>query len=156
MKSENDILSKFSHVYAHKISKNTIKTLKKMSSGLSDDILGLNNIWEEICVQMQYDYSYFWDEYEDIVRGLIEENVLNLKDYELAAIWSQSDQGSEWLSPMRIIHVEDVNNCNGEEPDLPILSDDVVSFIMHDYIYKTAIEFSNARIKKFLDTRYND
>jgi hypothetical protein len=40
-----------------------------MSDTLSGDDSELKTTWDEICAQVQYEHSIFWETYDEIVRG---------------------------------------------------------------------------------------
>jgi hypothetical protein len=54
---------------------------------LSGDDSGVTNAWEEICVQVQEEQSFYWDTYEATVGQYVGVEVEGLPPYELNAIW---------------------------------------------------------------------
>lgn len=114
------------------LSTKVIAQLKSMTEGLqSGGDSGLVNIWEEICVQLQSDYSAMWDLYDETVCDLVERAVLCLSQYAMAALQYSIDfKESE----------------HGYEYDL----DEIVNNIVHR-IYEEATADRSARVTAFLE-----
>lgn len=73
------------------------RELQRMTEGMqSGDDSPLANLWDEVCVQMQQELSYVWEDYEDIMEGLIGKHTAALNPRAGCAIWLQTEQGSEW------------------------------------------------------------
>lgn len=144
MKTESAVLARFADEIAKRISRKVVPALKAMKDTLSGDDSRLQNVWEEICVQVQLEHSTFWDTYEEILEGLIGEQVEKLDRHELLALWFQTDVGIEWLAPDRIISADDT-----EDP--PALVDEVAKYIANTQLYEIADKFTNRNIKAYLD-----
>lgn len=143
MQSESDIVKALAHEIANKITRKTISGLQRMpyDSPLSGDDSGLKNIWDEICVQVQYEQSYYWDIYNETVKSFIEYDVSELKDFEKLALWFQTDSYWDWDSDEE------------DEKELPPLADsDIVDYLLAEYIYPKAGEWTNTKIRKYLDS----
>jgi hypothetical protein len=71
-----------------------------------------------------------------VVDALVEE----LLTHEQAALWLQTDEGIEW---------------DGGDPAMratdPVVTDDIVAHLLRDYIYVAAANWSNARIRAYLE-----
>ena len=135
------ILSAYAGDLAKRISKRTIAALQKMNITLSGDDSELGNSWNEICVQVQGEQSYFWDAYDETTRSIVGRVVDGLKVHEKQALWLQCDPGSDWLS--------DDRSEAKESP--PVFDGDIVEYIVQEYIYKEAGSWSNRRIRGFFD-----
>ena len=106
MKTEKDLLGKFAKENAERISGKTISALQKIKDTLSGYDSGLKNAWDEVCVQVRYEQSFFWNEYDETVRSLISKYVDGLKSHEKLALWLQTDHGySLWwvVKPLRMV-----------------------------------------------------
>lgn len=87
---------------SRQITQRIIAELKTMTDGMQsceDD--GLENIWEEICVQLQMDFSVCWGLYDEIVRDLTERALSEQSQLSLAALqysidFSEQDDGYEY------------------------------------------------------------
>src|SRR5262249_36406818 len=123
-----------------RIARKVILALCQMKHTLSGDDSELKTTWDEICAQVQYEESLYWDTYDCTVRSIVEGYVVELPHHEREAIWLQTDQGEEWDS---------------EEPDerepYPVSDTDIVDFLVHKYVYTEAGRWSNARIRAFID-----
>jgi len=140
MKSEEYVLSKFTGEISERISKKTISRLQKVRDTLSGDDSGLINAWDEICVQLQDEKSGDWDSYDETMRSFVEEYIEELQPHEESALWFQTEGGYEWLC----------NNEEYKEKDIPIYVEDVVQYIVQEYIYDKARTWGNKRIRKYL------
>lgn len=142
--SEQSIIQHFSNELCLTIKRKVIKGLQAMDYAcLSGDDSVLENTWDEICVQVQYQESYAWSTYQLTINSYIEALVDELKPHEKEAIWYQSEEGIDWSCELP-----------EERDDYPIFEVDIVNFIASDYIYPEAGSWSNVRIKKFIESQY--
>ena len=63
---------------------------------LSGDDSELKNTWDEICVQVQGDQSFFWDAYKQCLNNTVAGALLDLEPYELEAVYLQTEEAWEW------------------------------------------------------------
>jgi len=143
MKPES-ALKEFANEIASKISRKTISELQKITDTLSGDDSELTNVWDEICVQVQYVDSPFWDVYDEDTRSFVAIHVDKLKEHEKFSLWLQTSQGLDWLFDW--IYEDEI-----EEPSLLFDDEDVVYYIVQEYIYCKAGEWSNERIRAYLE-----
>ncbi|WP_419533698.1 hypothetical protein [Endozoicomonas sp.] len=130
------VTSELANYLCEKISQKVIRLLQKRKDLLSGDQSTLKTTWDEICVQVQGDESYYWGAYDHTVCSLIEGYLEELQQYELVAISLQTDE----------IDYED-------EPEWVALShDDLASYIARNYVYAKAMNWSNHRITAYLDS----
>ncbi|MCM2971793.1 hypothetical protein [Larsenimonas suaedae] len=111
---------------------------------LSGDDSGLANVWDEICVQLQIEQSLYWSAYEQVIYAFVVAYVDELQLHELEAIWLITEQGEDW----------DCELEKEREPD-PVLKDDVVEYVV-GCVYQAALDWTNERIRRFLDLQYMD
>jgi len=124
----------------------TVRELQAMTDAamlLSGDDSGLENVWDEICVQQQTEESYSCGAYVETIRALLQGRVEELSMPELAAIWLRTEQGEDWS----------LDNDDGVEP-APVV-EDVVEFLFTELISR-ANDHTNARIRAFIDRRWTD
>ena len=138
---EKVVLGRFAEEIAKRIARRTIFSLQSIKDTLSGDDSQLANAWDEICVQVQADLSMFWDVYDDTARSFVDSFVKELKAHEKAALWFQTDQGWDWLYDLDV-DLDDVP---------PVLDDQIVDWILRDYVYRNAGGWSNERIRAYLD-----
>jgi putative SOS response-associated peptidase YedK len=74
------------------------------------------------------------------VRALVEAHVEALPAHERDALFLQTQAGRDWLD---------------EEPPspepMPVSDDDIVDYVTTRYIYREARDWSNARIRAYID-----
>jgi hypothetical protein len=137
--TEAGIVRELADQVALRLTRKAIALLQRTTDTLSADDSGLETVWDEICVQLQYDYSYYWDVYDMQVRDWVHVDVAELRPHELEAIWLQTEAGCDWASE------ED----RGEE--YPVSQQDITDFIVNDYIYQKARKWTNSRIRNYLE-----
>lgn len=138
--SESAVVRALAKAVCQRITRRMIATLQKMNDGLLSGDSGLQNTWDEICVQIQYDRSIFWDAYDETVRSLVVSEVEELQTYEREAIWLQTTEGIDW-------------RCKDEsrrEP-YPVWNRDIVEYLLNEHLYNEAGRWSNQRIREYLD-----
>lgn len=101
MENQNKILLDLYSFHKNEIVNKVILELIRLREDqylLSGEDSGLKNVWEEICVQVQDEYSFYWESYEDTIRNFIEEviskqhiAIQNLVN-QLNAIYSRDDE----------------------------------------------------------------
>jgi hypothetical protein len=137
--SESAIVNAVSHEAAQRLARKVIADLQAMRGTLSGDDSGLKTTWDEICVQVQYQESILWDDYDEVVRNMIGGYIAELAKYEREAIWMQTDAGIDWVF---------------EEPKgsaaYPVVDTDIINYLIHKYVYSNAADWSNARIEAYL------
>jgi hypothetical protein len=125
---------------AERITRLAIRDLQRMKSDLSGEGSGLANVWNEICVQVQHEESLAWDVYDPTAHAVVDALVVELLPHEQAALWLQTDQGIEWDS-----------DDPAERATTPVTTDDIAAYLLRDYIYAAAANWSNVRIRAYLE-----
>jgi hypothetical protein len=139
--SESAIVYELSEQLYQRLTRKLITTLQKLDSGgMSGDDSPLRNVWDEICVQIQHESSIFWDTYDDTVRGLAEAEVAQLSPYEREAMWLRTPEWDDW----------DCEDESDRDP-YPVANDDIARYLMTEYLYEEAGNWSNPRIRQYLD-----
>ncbi|SFB07261.1 hypothetical protein [Algoriphagus aquimarinus] len=136
MNSPSQVLSVFAKECISKAVSQIIRKLQCFKITLSGEDSGLENTWDEICVQLQDGYAYKWDLYEDTVLDLIEEEVNKMPTHEQLAIW---------------LETESAYSYDEDEDDLESTYDPTeVCHHIKGHIYKKAGDWSNKRIRRNL------
>ena len=121
-----------------RISQKTILTLQKMKDGMqSGEDSPLQNIWDEVCVQVQSDYSVMWSAYADTIEGIIQCDVDLLDPPTKKAIWLQTEGYTDW----------------DEEDDaesVPWSDEDIVRYILRAYVLSDAADWHNEGLSVIL------
>lgn len=124
-----------------RVSKQVRLSLQRTKEGMqSGDDSGLNNVWEEMCVQVQEGPSPVWEAYVHTVHKLVAKELKSLQRFEMEAIWLQTASGSEWA----LDYGEDMEG-------VPVIEDEVINHVMEHFLYADAENWSNKRIRVYLD-----
>lgn len=92
---------------------------------------GLNNTWDEICVQVQTEYSAGWYAYQSTI-----ENTIN------NCLEAEPDAIKQLISYMSILN---------EQPDDITYSSEYAIRSIYDEVISIAMNFSNKRIDVYLE-----
>jgi hypothetical protein len=137
MNTPSQVLSVFAKECISKAVSQIIRMLQGFKITLSGEDSGLENTWDEICVQLQGEYSVYWDLYENIVLDTIEEEVDKLPTHEQLAIWLETESSYSY---------------DEDEDDLESKYDpSEVCYHIKSKIYQKAGDWSNRRIRKYLE-----
>jgi hypothetical protein len=138
--NESAIVTTVAQEAANRITKKIIRDLQRMTYTLSGEDSGLKTTWDEICVQIQYEMSFYWDAYDDVVHSIARGYITELSKHEREAIWLQTQEGEDWTC-------EDPE----EREENPVFDGDIVNYLVHSYVYAEASRWSNARIRAYLE-----
>src|SRR5688572_27561288 len=95
--SETVIVRELAESVCRRVARRAIRALQGMSGQLlSGDGSCLRNTWDEICVQVQYEYSVYWDAYEQTLETTVAGFVDELPAFERDAVWLQTRPGEDW------------------------------------------------------------
>jgi hypothetical protein len=139
--SESGIVRKLAAEICQNMTRKVIADLQRMESSLlPGEDSGFKNTWDEICVQVQYNRSFYWDAYDLTVRSYLSFHVENLVDFEREAVWLQTPEGEDW-------------DCEDDiERNLyPVSNEDIVAYIANSFVYANAERWSNSRIRNYID-----
>jgi hypothetical protein len=101
---------------------------------------GLRNAWDELCVQVQFEESIYWDAYEQTITSLVAGEFDKLALFEREAVWLQSLEGENW-------------SCKDEttrEPS-PVVDLEAIDYIVREFVYGEAGRWSNPQIRQYLE-----
>lgn len=136
--SETAIVAWIAEAAAERVARKVIADLGRLNYTLSGEDSPLKTIWDEICVQMQDEESFFWEAYQETVERVIEHRVTSLPQQEYDAIWLQTDAASAR------------NSAESEEREAaPTTLGHVIEYIAEKYVYRAAERWSNARIRAY-------
>lgn len=141
MDYRDSILHTISQAECSRISRKVIRRLQRMTEDMQSGAdTPLKNIWDEICVQVQSQESVFWDAYLDLAQRIVWDEVSKLPPAVKQAIWLQTNEGADW---------EPDYDGGGEAP--PVCDDDVLDYVLHDFVLTAAADWTNSRITKYLE-----
>lgn len=139
--SESTIVRDLADSVGRRIARRVMRSLQGMTdSRLSGDDSGLANVWDEVCVQVQFEQSIFWDAYEHTVTALVAGEFAKLAPHERESVWLRSPDGTAW-------------SCEDEarrEP-APVSDPQAVDHIVREFVYAEAGRWSNPQIRQYLD-----
>jgi hypothetical protein len=142
MSSESSILREFAEALAESLTKQVIRRLQQLkNSTLSAEDSGLKNPWDEICVQVQSEHSHAWRAYLQTSRGVIRTAVRRLAPHEQYALWLQTESG--------IVRSEDQQEDGAVDFEN---ESEIVEYLLEQYLLPAAEDWSNARIRSFLES----
>jgi hypothetical protein len=142
--SESRVITAFAKAICKRVTRKAISQLQRMTSGsLSGEDSGLENIWDEICAQVQFQESIYWELYDATVRDVVRISVKELQSHEREAIWLQTAEGDDWLFA-----------DEETREQYPVCEDDIVEHLVHEQIYSSAANWTNKRIREYLDHDY--
>jgi len=155
MNYKDNIISHVSNEACKEVSAKVVRSLRKMTEGMqSGDDTPLKNIWDEVCVQRQDEYSVMWDAYEETILAFIEQEVRKLDELVIGAIWLQTEEGDDWADEIQDrIDDGEIEEYKQEAVDYNL--DDVDKYILVEYVLKLASEWTNKRIEKYIDKGYS-
>ena len=139
--SEANIARQLAEHTAKRVTSRVITALQRLTDcKLSGDDSVLENTWDEICVQVQFEESFAWEAYKETACAIIGGEVENLLPYEREALWLQTEPGSDW-------------DCEDEteRPHYPICNDDIVNCLWHDHVLREAGNWSNERVRTYIE-----
>jgi hypothetical protein len=138
--SESAIVREVAEKAARRITRKVIGALQKLTNTLSGDDSELKTVWDEICAQVQLEQSCYWDDYIETVKQIVPVQLEKLAKNEREAMWLQTHNGIDW-------------SC--EEPEdrdpNPIWDDDIVEWVIDEYVLSEAANWSNERIRAYLE-----
>lgn len=126
------------------IVRRVIRSLQSMEGEdllLSGQDTGLRNVWDEICVEQQYQESVASDVYRCTIACLIDGEWDECSPNDLRKLWSLTDEGFDWWLE------------NEEGAQEPYSTDDIREMILTEVLNK-ASNYTNSRIQAFIDRRY--
>lgn len=129
-----------------------IEYLLSLKETLSGDDSGLENTWEEICVQVQGEQSFFWDAYSDAMHDAVLGAMQKLPERDELALWLQTEEGRDWHWELAW---EEEQLPRSERISLkpepfPISSEAIARYVVSEYLMQAAEDYTNLNIECYL------
>jgi hypothetical protein len=137
--SETALVRALADQAARSVTRKTIAPQKRTETTSAEDS-GPKSVWDEICIQIQYEGSTFWDAYDQTVRAILQAYVEEMPQFERESIWLQTNAGGDW----------DCGNREDRE-DYPVFDGDIVDYLARKYVKSDPDRWSNTCIRAFLD-----
>lgn len=142
MDFRDSLIKTFASAEAEKLVRKTVRYFQalKHNSLLSGDDSELKNVWDEICVQVQFENSIFWDAYVETAKQFLKGYVELLPEHIQLAIWLQTDDGFQW-------------QLDNGDPQSRFCadSDAITDYIFSEFLLKAAGKWSNDRIERYIE-----
>lgn len=139
--SESAIVKSVAESAAKRVTRKVIAELQRLNNALlSGEDSGLQNTWDEICVQVQDEESFAWDTYVQTMESVVGAQLSALSTHECESLWLQTSEGEDWL-------------CDepAERHDSPVVNDDIVRWMVSNHIIPAADNWSNPRIRAYIE-----
>jgi hypothetical protein len=101
----------------------------------------LENLWDEICVQVQYRQSMFYDAYLDTITKTVSRELEGVAEHLRQAIWLQTDEGWDW----------GYDNKESEDDVPPFWDGHIADYILHGYVLREVADLASDEIDEYLD-----
>lgn len=149
---QKSLIREYGKAAATLVCERTITKLEEIKDTLSGDDSPLENAWEEICCQVQGEESIFWDTYQDLMHDSVLGILDQLPHRDIAALWLQTEEGWEWHYDQETEEEQSPLSLRGKNASsIPINHDEVVSYIVRQFVLSSAQNFTNLNIEVFLD-----
>jgi hypothetical protein len=142
-KVHKSLIRQYATLAAESIATQVIEGLKSYTATLSGDHSGLETVWEEICVQVQVEESFYWEAYQETIYASVIGLVEALDYHDLASLWLQTNNGWNWHW--------NVENGETDTPCVPYDLDDITKYVVSKYVLSFAESYSNKNIKAYLN-----
>lgn len=166
MQCHDRIISEFAKRECTRIARRIIRKLQKMTDALlSGDDTVLKNTWDEICVQVQFEQSFYWDVYVDEIMHLVSIELNSQPTFVKEAIWLQTDNGLRWIIDNEYKESQSLTSYDGanlgtksthDDETIPFNEHDIADYIVREHILVAAGRWHNRRIEAFIDSISSD
>jgi len=149
MTPSDRITQKLAERLCESVATRTIRVFQKVPAvGAIGDGHGLKSVWEEMCYVLR-EVENGNLVYDGCISDLTQTAAALLKGlerHEKCAIWLQTDAGAEWESEIE-------NEC---APDRLTYSDEeIADHVVSKYIVRRGLDWTNERIRRLEDSRYD-
>lgn len=142
MRIEQHLVAAWASQLSDKLIKDVIQSLEAMDSQemLSGDS-GLKNVWEEICVQVQDEQSFFWETYVETIESLLAGYLEMLDTNARIALWTLTEGGRDYI--------DDHSTDDEAGLNIPVDADEIVA-MLRDGLLSAAANHESRSISRFL------
>lgn len=150
---QRQLICEYARAAAERVCDAAREELISIRETLSEDDSGLENAWEEICVQVQGEQSFFWDAYTAAMHDAVQGALYKLSERDQVALWLQTDEGRDWHSNQewdeeRLPRAERVSH---EPEPFPIDLELISNYVVDEYLTRAAENFTNLNIECYLE-----
>jgi hypothetical protein len=147
MRIEEAVTKAWASVLTEQILQEVMSGLRQMKFDLmlSGEDSGLKNVWEEVCVQVQLEESFFWDAYLETIEQAIAVRLDELDRAVLLALWSTTDSGWDWIF--------DHHGDKDGDHEAPVDQSEIIS-ALRGKLLAMAADYTNSNISRFHALHY--
>lgn len=149
---QGELIREYANVAADLVAADAVAALKSSTATLSGDDSGLDNTWDEICVQVQGEESFYWDAYLYAMRDAVLSALMKLEKRDQAALWLQTENGWNWH--LDFVHEDEgspPSECGGVVPSVPVSDEEIAEYIIQERLLAMAEDYTNEHITAFLN-----
>lgn len=127
-----------------KIQQSVIRKCQRIDAEVLGDT-GLKSLWEEICIIADEGDGPEHESCLDTLDGFVDEAIdqAKLADWQKTSLWLTTSEGIDWLYSDKL----DDRSCGWCQSD-------VVRYIRDDYLLPAAMDWTNPRIRRYNESRY--
>lgn len=116
----------------------------------SPDDSGLENLWDEICVQVQGNRSVVWNTYEACITNLISELLMNrCGENERKMLWFQTEAFNDWTDEVLEDNERLSQGFSADGMPDAYSMQDITEWCLSS-VLSAAADYKNARINQYL------
>lgn len=141
-----NISKELSNKLSKRIARQTIRWMQGQSTTI--DLGCLENLWDDVCYQLQAGRSYSWNHYDFAIMTYVISKLEELNKYEANAIWLQTDNAYDHLVDMEDKGIAIDSRFTPMRS--PPYVDDMARYIVNEYIYSQADTWQNDRLRQLL------
>lgn len=108
---------------------------------LSGEDSGLTNTWEEICVQVQGEESFYWETYLDVINDFLASHLEELSQQDRLALWLRTGARRSWRKN---------GEYDKEVDNEPLVAIYEICDYLRSALMSIAEDFENAAINRYL------
>ena len=139
---ERRILRNVASVLCKQLADQAIEDLEALPATLSGEDSGLADVWEELCVQVQTEQSFYWDTYLTMLDETIEARVSALPKPFQDALSAATEDGDDWL-----------DEPNGRS--IPLFTT-AMGALVREQGMELAGDYESASIERYKSASYRD
>ncbi len=127
-----------------KIQQSVIRKCQRIDAEVLGDT-GLKSLWEEICIIADEGDGPEYESCLGTLDGFVDEAIdqAKLADWQRTSLWLMTSEGIDWLYSDKLAD----RSCSWCQSD-------VVRYIRDEHILSAAIDWSNFRIRRYINNRY--
>lgn len=107
---------------------------------------GLETLWDEICVQVQIEYSIYWDVYNEYIEQYLEALILKrCNETQRKILWLCTEEGEKWNTN---VYYQDIGELLDGNFAAEATISDTVNYVK-EAVLEEAGRYSNKRIRDY-------